>query len=721
MTTKTKTKTATKRAANTKAVAPKRQKTQTNAAVASTGDERMMLPLRALVPAPENVRRYNSEAGLDELCANIAAMGLLQNLTGRKNAKGKYEIEAGARRLRALKELAKRGAIIEPEGVKVTLDYLAPVLVKAAAHNATEVSLAENIIRENMHVADEVEAFRKLVEDDGMTPEQIGDRFGKSHMTVRRRVKLAKVSPRIMDAFRAGDLSLQDLEAFALSDDHKAQEATFDSLPRYNVNPNAIRTRLAQEKIAGSHRFARFIGLDAYRQAGGTITRDLFSEDDDSAVYLDDKSLVVKLATAKLEGIAQDLQQDEGWKWFEVYLSDQESRGQYTRLATYAREQTDAEREEIAALTDFLEANEEAYHQGELDDAGAEDYEAKSERLDEIVAGCNVFKPEEAALAGIVVALDYQGELNVRRGLVRKEDAHDLASLRRREETAEDQQFGDGETQPFENHEREEEGEPTHIAEAVEEGPQLSQAVIEDLTKARTAALAVELAARPDVALACVVHALASRLAYGRSAFGFNPLAIEIAPKTANLKCEKDDPDNAAPFSHLTKLDDAWTALFPEDAGALWQWCLEAKRETLLAALGYLVGRTVNAVNARHEGGSYYAPRFAHAAQIAEAVSLDMTKWWKPSEAFFQRVPKAVALQAVKDTGAGDAVAKAIEKATKPDAIKIAQEHLADKGWLPNVLRSAATPDADLGAAEEDAASGEPDSPPEDGEPIAAE
>ena len=103
---------------------------------------------RVLTPSKDNVRRFTSEAGIEELCANIAAMGLLQNLTGRRLAKGKFEIEARARRLRALRELAKRGAVIEPEGVKVTLDYLVPLLVKGADHNATELSLSENIVRE---------------------------------------------------------------------------------------------------------------------------------------------------------------------------------------------------------------------------------------------------------------------------------------------------------------------------------------------------------------------------------------------------------------------------------------------------------------------------------------------------------------------------------------------------------------------------------------------
>ena len=143
-------KTANPRAAAKRALSPRETRTAPAPAATAKADERLMLPLRSLAPSKDNVRRFASEAGIEELCANIAALGLLQNLTGRKAAKGKYEIEAGARRLRALKELAKRGAVIEPEGVKVTLDYLVPVLVKGAEHNATELSLSENIIREDM-------------------------------------------------------------------------------------------------------------------------------------------------------------------------------------------------------------------------------------------------------------------------------------------------------------------------------------------------------------------------------------------------------------------------------------------------------------------------------------------------------------------------------------------------------------------------------------------
>jgi ParB-like nuclease domain len=93
----TKTPVAAKKAtgSNAKNIAPAIVATE-------SGDERIMVPLRLLTPSKDNVRRFTSEAGIEELCANVAAMGLLQNLRGRRLAKGKLEIGAGARRLRAL-------------------------------------------------------------------------------------------------------------------------------------------------------------------------------------------------------------------------------------------------------------------------------------------------------------------------------------------------------------------------------------------------------------------------------------------------------------------------------------------------------------------------------------------------------------------------------------------------------------------------------------------
>lgn len=645
--------------------------------------DRFTVPLRNLRPDPKNVRRYQSEAGLEELIALIVANGLLQNPVVRPAAKaGQYYVTAGARRLRALNEIAKRKLAIGPHQIVVTRDFAVPVFALSAEHRPTEVSLAENIGRLNMSVPDQVEGFRRLVEEDGMSPEQVGDHFGVSPMTVRRRVKLAKVSPVIMEAFNAGEIDLQGLEAFALSDDHAAQESVWNSLPSFNRSPHTIRSHLASNKMAVTHPVARFVGIEAYKEAGGAITRDLFADDDDD-VYLDDKPLVMSLAADSLAAQAESMRAAEHWKWAEHYLSDREAPSGRTRLATVQRNPTEAEEAEIDTLSAYLDEHREAYENGDMSAEDVAEYDGKSARIDDIIAACESYKPEEIALAGIVLTLDYKGDVIVRRGLVRREDAHDLAAMQRAAVSAESSE---------EEQDEGEEAVPEIPTPATETECQLSQAVTEDLSKLRTAALALELAKRPDVALAATVQALASRIIYGDTAFGYSPLAIDLAPKMPNLRCEKDDADNQAAFDELRKLEEVFVATFPADPAKLWAWCLDASRADLLDALAYLVGRTVNAVALRHEGASHQAARLAQASELADAIALDMSHYWTPGREFFSRVPKSVAIESVKETGGSADAIKAMDKASKADAIAIAVASVAGKGWLPESLRRKSDP-----------------------------
>jgi ParB family transcriptional regulator, chromosome partitioning protein len=120
--------------------------------------ELMTIPLSMLVPSTKfNVRKVGG-VSIPELAASIEAQGLLQNLTaiGPQRGGGKYEVVAGKRRLAALQVLAKAGKIKKDEEItcKVT-----------TVENAVAASLAENTQREQMHPADEFEAFRRLIDD----------------------------------------------------------------------------------------------------------------------------------------------------------------------------------------------------------------------------------------------------------------------------------------------------------------------------------------------------------------------------------------------------------------------------------------------------------------------------------------------------------------------------------------------------------------------------
>ena len=139
---------------------------------------------------------------------SIAAHGLLNPLTVRPSAKGKYAVVAGQRRLMALQRLAKAGTV--PKGAAIAC-HLA-----GDAQDPAELSLAENVVRIAMHPADQFEAWRGLI-DRGASPGDIAARFGVPDSTVRKRMALARVSPRLFDLYRQGALDLEALQAFTIS------------------------------------------------------------------------------------------------------------------------------------------------------------------------------------------------------------------------------------------------------------------------------------------------------------------------------------------------------------------------------------------------------------------------------------------------------------------------------------------------------------------------
>lgn len=122
------------------------------------------ISLNKLTAWDGNVRKTHSDKAISELAASIAAHGLLQSLVVRKDRRGKFAVIAGRRRLLALKSLADNGDIPASSPIACTL------LEHEA--DATEIGLAENVVREAMHPADEYEAFRSLVDGGSRVQEQ---------------------------------------------------------------------------------------------------------------------------------------------------------------------------------------------------------------------------------------------------------------------------------------------------------------------------------------------------------------------------------------------------------------------------------------------------------------------------------------------------------------------------------------------------------------------
>ncbi len=115
-------------------------------------------------------------------------------------------------------------------------------------------------------------------------------------------------------------MTLEQLMAFTLTDDHARQEQVWQIISErpYDADARSIRAMLTEETIDSNDRRALFVGLDAYKAAGGTIVSDLFAQDDDC--YLEDPALLDRLCTDKLKAAAEVLR-PEGWKWIAVAVT----------------------------------------------------------------------------------------------------------------------------------------------------------------------------------------------------------------------------------------------------------------------------------------------------------------------------------------------------------------------------------------------------------------
>jgi len=604
-----------------------------------------MIPLNKLVPSPANVRKTGSSVGINELVASIRALGLLQTLTVRPGTKGKYEVVAGGRRLAALKQLAKEKEMPSNH----------PVACNILDGDATEVSLAENVIRIPMHPADQYEAFKALA-DAGRGQEEIAARFGTSPAIVRQRLKLASVSPRLIEAYRKDAMTLDHLMAFTISDDHAAQEAAwFEQLP-YNRDPSSIRRTLTAAHVECSDTRALYVTLKAYKAAGGGIVRDLF--DDEHEGYLTDTALLDRLVAEKLERDAQPVRA-EGWKWVEIVPSlDYETRSRFRKVHPEQQPLPEDKQEELDRLVGEYDAlAEESGDDPEPQAAAA--LEVLSSRIDRLSEASFVFRPDDIAAAGAIITIGDNGEANVLRGLLRPEDR--VAQ-------------GQGNSSTV----------VKSKADSANHG--LSARLVEDLTAHRTAALRVELAERPDTALAVLVHALALPLFYGRAIDATSCLDIRIV--TRSLEHSAEGIEEAEAGKKLAAASEAWAAKLPSEPGDLLGWLLAQDSANLLKLLAFCTASSLDAVHGKQDRAD--CPRLVNADRLAQTLGLDMANYWQPTKAgYFGRVPKALALAAVRE-GVSSQAADNLESLKRDALAEAAERRLASSRWLPPILRAVA-------------------------------
>ncbi|HKX94647.1 MAG TPA: ParB/RepB/Spo0J family partition protein, partial [Methylibium sp.] len=471
--------------------------------------ELLSIKLGDLLPSQRNVRRH-APGDVQTLAALIASQGLLHPLivTERLGGRGKarrlrFEVVAGERRRRALQLLQSEGRL--PASHEVLCELVPP-------ERALEISLAENSGREALHPADEFEAFKAMV-DEGRGVEDVAARFGVTPLTVQRRLKLSALSPRLLALYREEGITLDQLMALALSDDHAVQEqAWFEALP-WDREPAAIRRRLtAGEVEAATSALARFVGIEAYEAAGGIVRRDLF--DDAQSRFLSDPALLERLAIEKLEVHAAAIRAgaSEGWKWVETRLSlDHQGLRAFVPCEHRTRRPS---REESAALAELARRDREldAEEQALIDsgEATGDDWERIGLEQEEIEArrkavqvGLRTWSDIDRRRAGVIVTVSRTGDLDVIRGLMRPED-HKAAAAKGTAAGAADGGRGDDDRTVASSGAQ-------GIGEPERRGAAVPHSLARRLEAHRTMALQASLVQRVPVALALLTHAFVNR------------------------------------------------------------------------------------------------------------------------------------------------------------------------------------------------------------------
>jgi ParB family chromosome partitioning protein len=639
------------------------------------------IPFDKLDLSQKNVRRIKNGVSIEDLAADIARRGLIQSLNVRPQMRdgeetGRYEVPAGGRRFSALQLLVKRKEMAKTAPT--------PCIVNRSAQTSMEDdSLAENVHRENLHPLDQFRAFKALSEQR-LDVEEIAARYIVSANTVRQRLKLANVSPKLLDRYEQDEIRLEQIMAFSISEDHARQEQVWERIcdNAHMQEPYYIRRLLTETTVRADDRRAVYVGAEAYEAAGGVILRDLFEQD--SGGWYQDAALLEQLVFEKLKVDAEVVRAD-GWKWVEAAISF--PYGHASGMRRVYAEPEEMRAEEIARY-DAVKAE---YDKLDAEYAEAEDAdEAIEDKLDHLGAELDAFSdrphvydPAQKAIAGAFLTLAANGKLQIDAGFVRPDDEP-------RVETDDDEERDD-EDVGMSHDEDDDAGSVvvngralSQTSEAAEEPEDegiksLPDRLVFDLTAQKTLALRNALANDVDIAFVAVLHALVLQVFYRFAKDSC--LEITLASNTFGQVQGLADTPWA---KEIAERHEAWDRDMP-DSDRLWEFLLgldEASRNVLFAHCASL------SLNAVVEPWNRRPGALAHADALAATLGFDMVEaGWSPTvDNYLGRVTKARIVQAVREARGEDS-AQLIDHMKKDLMAREVARLLEGSNWLPEPLR----------------------------------
>ena len=188
------------------------------------------LEVEAIRPNPYQPRKDFDETALDELSASIRQLGIIQPITVRATGDGRYELISGERRLRASRRA----------GLKRV-----PAYVREADTEAMlEMAIVENVQREDLNPVEVAVGYQRLMEEVGLTQEQVADKVGKSRPAIANVLRLLRLPPRVQASLRDGSLSPGHARALVTVDDEPTQIALLRAILDDGLSVREVERRV---------------------------------------------------------------------------------------------------------------------------------------------------------------------------------------------------------------------------------------------------------------------------------------------------------------------------------------------------------------------------------------------------------------------------------------------------------------------------------------------
>ena len=180
------------------------------------------IPIHEIAPNPYQPRKEFTGSSLEELAASIREYGVLQPVNVRKIGAEGYELVSGERRLRASK-LAGMG-------------FIPAVIIEVVEQDSAIIALIENLQREDLNFMEEAEGYHNLINDHGMTQEELAKKVGKKQSTIANKLRLLKLSGNVKKTILENELTERHARALLKLPGEALQEKALTGIIKKALN-----------------------------------------------------------------------------------------------------------------------------------------------------------------------------------------------------------------------------------------------------------------------------------------------------------------------------------------------------------------------------------------------------------------------------------------------------------------------------------------------------